>query len=81
MKDFRDELSEQYEEWIKRAELAGHETDVYASYNNAFVANAYKSGDWVFLTDTAGIPISTPTPTTKSPPMLKSKKHTKRDRE
>ena len=45
-----------YEEWIKRAELAGHETDVYASYNNAFVANAYKSGDWVLSTDTAGPP-------------------------
>ena len=45
-----------YTEWIKRAELAGHETDFYLSYNNAFVANTYRSGDWVLSTDTTGPP-------------------------
>ena len=43
-------------EWVKRAELAGHETDFHLSYNNAFVGNSYRSGDWVLSTDTTGPP-------------------------
>ena len=45
-----------YTEWVKRAELAGHESDFYLSYNNAFVANPYRSGDWVLTTDPSGPP-------------------------
>ena len=39
-------------------ELEGRETDRYASYNNAFVGNAYRSGDFVLTTDTSGPPTS-----------------------
>ena len=37
-------------------QLAGHETDRFASYNNAFVQNSYRAGDWVLTSDSAGPP-------------------------
>ena len=37
-------------------ELEGRESDRYASYNNAFVGNSYRSGDWVLSSDTSGPP-------------------------
>ena len=49
-------LNEKLGLYIAKTELAGHETDFYLSYNNAFVANPYKSGDWVLTTDTNGPP-------------------------
>ena len=41
---------------VYAGELAGKESDRYASYNNAFVGNTYRSGNWVLSTDTAGPP-------------------------
>ena len=41
---------------VFRADLTGHEEDRFASYNNAFVQNAYRAGDWVLTSDTAGAP-------------------------
>ena len=41
---------------VYREQLEGKETDRYASYNNAFVGNAYRAGDWVLSSDTAGPP-------------------------
>ena len=43
---------------VTKQEIEGKETDRYSSYNNAFVANSYKSGDWVLTTDTSGPPTS-----------------------
>ena len=39
---------------VYREQLAGHETDKFASYNNAFVQNSYRAGDFVLTTDTTG---------------------------
>ena len=41
---------------VYEAMLAGHETDKYASYDNAFVASGYRAGFWVLSTDTNGPP-------------------------
>ena len=42
--------------YVQRTELEGHETDRYASYNNAFVGNSYRTGSIVLTTDTSGAP-------------------------
>ena len=42
--------------YVEKTELAGHENDFYLSYNNGFVANSYRAGDWVLSTDTDGPP-------------------------
>ena len=36
---------------VYAGELAGSETDRYASYNNAMISNSYRSGDWVLTSD------------------------------
>ena len=41
---------------VYKGELAGSETDRYASYNNAFIGSGYRSGDWVLSSDTNGPP-------------------------
>ena len=41
---------------VLKTELAGQKEDRFASYNNGFVANAYRAGDWVLTSDTSGVP-------------------------
>ena len=41
---------------VFQTELAGHEDDRFSSYNNGFIANAYRAGAWVLTSDTAGAP-------------------------
>ena len=51
-----DNIIDLAERYVQKSELAGKESDRYASYNNAFVQNSYRRGDWVLTTDTSGPP-------------------------
>lgn len=50
------DLSAKLNAYVLKTDLAGHEQDRYASYNNAFVQNSYRRGNIVLTTDTSGTP-------------------------
>ena len=38
--------------YVKKTDLEGHDSDLYASYNNGLIGAGYRSGDWSFFTGT-----------------------------
>ena len=50
------DLSDKLSEYVDRNDLKNKETDRWASYNNAFIGNSYRRGDFCFFSQTSGIP-------------------------